>query len=123
MTTKQLMQLFPQGVIFSWYATSGSVPDGWAVCDGSNGTPDLRDRFQMGVSDFADVGRTLGSSTHSHNASGRTTFEVEGTRHGPEGADNFTGRPNWNHKHDFNIQTSSSSNIPPAMTMLFIMKL
>jgi microcystin-dependent protein len=35
--------LLPSGMIFAWYG--GVVPTGWIVCDGSNGTPDLRGRF------------------------------------------------------------------------------
>ncbi len=71
---------------------------------------------------MADVGKTDGSALHTHSVSGRTTYEVAGTTSGPEGADNFTGDPNWNHKHDFQAQTSRESNIPPCVTVLFIMK-
>ena len=35
--------LLPSGMIFAWYGEV--VPSGWIVCDGSNGTPDLRGRF------------------------------------------------------------------------------
>lgn len=35
-------------MIVYWYGTSASVPAGWHVCDGTNGTPDLRDQFVLG---------------------------------------------------------------------------
>lgn len=61
-STKDLMAAVPKGVIFPWYAKAGSVPSGWAICDGSNGTPDLRQRFLMGVSDMTDVGQRGGAN-------------------------------------------------------------
>ena len=36
----------PVGMIVMW--SGSSVPNGWALCDGTNGTPDLRNRFIMG---------------------------------------------------------------------------
>jgi microcystin-dependent protein len=38
--------LLPSGMIFAW--SGETVPTGWVVCDGSNGTPDLRGRFILG---------------------------------------------------------------------------
>src|ERR1700681_1208817 len=55
---------FPQGAIIAWNAKAGTIPAGWAVCNGSNGTPDLRNRFLMGVGSFADVGKMVGNSQH-----------------------------------------------------------
>jgi hypothetical protein len=39
--------IFP-GMVILWSGTAATVPEGWAICNGSNGTPDLRDRFVMG---------------------------------------------------------------------------
>ena len=39
----------PKGTILPWYGSSHSVPKGYALCDGQNGTPDLRGRFLVGV--------------------------------------------------------------------------
>ena len=33
-----------------WYGTIASIPTGWYLCNGSNGTPDLRDKFIVGAS-------------------------------------------------------------------------
>ncbi len=35
----------PQGGIIIWSGNSGNIPTGWVLCNGSNGTPDLRGRF------------------------------------------------------------------------------
>ena len=39
----------PKGTILPWYGNADSVPNGYAICDGRNGTPDLRGRFLVGV--------------------------------------------------------------------------
>lgn len=64
----------PVGGITLWWGTAAAVPKGWAICDGTNGTPDLRGRIPVGVSagdpDFGTVGQTGGSKTstaaHTH---------------------------------------------------------
>ena len=40
----------PQGGIIMWNGSASAVPAGWALCDGVNGTPDLRSRFIVGAS-------------------------------------------------------------------------
>ncbi|HAH20142.1 MAG TPA: hypothetical protein DCL49_04465 [Candidatus Omnitrophica bacterium] len=39
----------PAGVILMWSGTIVSIPSGWVLCDGNNGTPDLRDKFIVGA--------------------------------------------------------------------------
>ena len=39
----------PTGVIVMWSGSVASIPSGWTLCDGSNGTPDLRNRFIAGA--------------------------------------------------------------------------
>lgn len=46
----------PYGSIIMWHGTIASIPSGWAWCDGTNGTPDLRNRFIVAAS--ADGGST-----------------------------------------------------------------
>ena len=62
----------PSGTIVMWSGELSTIPSGWVLCDGSNGTPDLRDVFLYGWGTEA-VGVTGGSdnSEHSHlNGSG-----------------------------------------------------
>ena len=58
------IQPIPAGVIVMWSGSIGDIPDGWALCDGSDDTPDLTDKFIYG-SDGGDLGTTGGSSTYS----------------------------------------------------------
>lgn len=49
-----LKNLIPPGTIVAWSGTG--VPDGWALCDGTNGTPNLIDRFIKGGSSNGATG-------------------------------------------------------------------
>lgn len=50
---------FIAGMIIMWSGTIATIPTGWALCNGLNGTPDLRDRFIIGASqDSGGVART-----------------------------------------------------------------
>lgn len=39
----------PIGCIVMWGGSVATIPSGWRLCDGTNGTPDLRDRFVIGA--------------------------------------------------------------------------
>lgn len=54
------------GVICMWSGTLATIPAGWNLCDGGDGTPDLRDKFILGCPDGVDPGDTGGTSSHSH---------------------------------------------------------
>ena len=63
----------PAGGIFLWSGSIGSIPAGYVLCNGSNGTPDLRDRFVVGAGSTYAVDATGGSAdaivvTHTHVA-------------------------------------------------------
>lgn len=74
---------FPSGGIIMWSGSIASIPSGWALCDGTNGTPDLRNRFVVGAGSGYAVGATGGADTvtlstanlpaHSHTFSGTTS--------------------------------------------------
>ncbi len=44
----------PAGGIIMWSGTIASIPAGWGLCDGSNGTPDLTDKFIISVASSAE---------------------------------------------------------------------
>ena len=55
------LQVFVSGMIMLWSGSTSSVPSGWALCNGSNGTPDLRNRFVVGAGCTYAVNATGGS--------------------------------------------------------------
>jgi microcystin-dependent protein len=65
---------FIAGMIMLWSGSSASIPSGWLLCDGSNSTPDLRNRFVVGAGSTYAVGATGGTAdaivvSHTHTAS------------------------------------------------------
>lgn len=67
-TTEFVRNIVPAGVIVMWSGTIATIPSGWLLCNGSNGTPDLRNRFIIGAhSDDAGVAKTTitGSATQT----------------------------------------------------------
>jgi hypothetical protein len=68
----------PSGVITLWSGSVGSIPSGWLLCNGSSGTPDLRDRFIVGAGSTYAVAATGGSAnaivvSHNHTATSTVT--------------------------------------------------
>lgn len=68
------------GMVKMWFGAAIDVPTGWAICDGTSGTPDLRDRFVVGAGTTYALSATGGAAasapdvtgaggTHSHTGS------------------------------------------------------
>lgn len=62
-TQSQLNMPVPSGFIGMWSGSVGAIPSGWYLCNGANGTPDLRDKFVVGAGSTYAVGATGGSAT------------------------------------------------------------
>ncbi len=58
---------FVSGMIIMY--NSATAPSGWYLCDGNNGTPDLRDRFIVGAGNSYSQGATGGSNTATDTVS------------------------------------------------------
>jgi len=67
----------PIGTIVMWNNRGGaSIPTNWALCDGTNGTPDLRDKFIVGSGNAYAIGNVGGSSTAS-GSTNSTTLTID----------------------------------------------
>nr|DAL32973.1 MAG TPA_asm: Baseplate structural protein [Caudoviricetes sp.] len=53
----------PKGSIIPWYGALGNIPNGFALCNGANGTPDLRDKFIVGSGKAYALGDTGGADS------------------------------------------------------------
>jgi hypothetical protein len=64
------------GMIMYWNGTTLDIPACWRLCNGTLGTPDLRDRFMVGAGLTYVLGATGGSTTtsiaHAHSLSNHT---------------------------------------------------
>lgn len=86
-TNEEISRLaaLPPGSIIIW--TSKDIPNGWAICDGTNGTPDMRDKFIVGASNNRDINVIGGSATtaislegldHYHGVGHNTNLRTDG---------------------------------------------
>ena len=92
----------PVGGIIMWAGALGSLPGNWELCDGANGTPDLRNRFVLGAGGSYGVGSTGGAESlslgHDHESGGAAgTSSTETNNHG-HGVSSNTGAGS-NHTH------------------------
>lgn len=75
----KIAETLVSGIITMWSGSSASIPSGWYLCDGTNSTPDLRDKFVVGAGSTYAVGDTGGQNAitdvpaHTHNLSGNTS--------------------------------------------------
>jgi hypothetical protein len=98
-TPAALRALLPRGIILDWSGSAASVPAGWALCNGTNGTPDISDKFVIAAGSTYAVGATGGSADAvavSHNHSASSGF---GGTHDHTGSTNTTG----SHAHGFDL--------------------
>ena len=84
--------LFVTGMIMMY--TGSSAPSGWAICNGSNGTPDLRNRFIVGAGSAYSVDDTGGAASVT-----LTTAQLPAHSHTTP-----------NHNHSFSATTSSNTH-------------
>lgn len=95
------------GMIMMWSGSILSLPSGWLLCDGTNGTPDLRDRFVVGAGSSYLVGATGGSASVT-----LTEEQLPAHTHTFSGTTNTTGA--HNHTFEGNI---NSIDAPPYLPL------
>jgi len=131
---------FVSGMILMWSGSIASIPSGWFLCNGSNGTPDLRNRFVVGAGSTYSVSATGGSAdaivvshTHSITDPGHShQLDAEGIRNDTSvGADAWGegGGPGGFTKTNttgITVNSTGSSgtnaNLPPYYALAYIMK-
>jgi len=81
----------PAGLISMWSGSIGSIPSGWYLCDGSNGTPNLTDRFIIGAGSSYAVNGTGGVSSVTLTTSNMPAHTHAATVTDPSHAHSGTG--------------------------------
>jgi microcystin-dependent protein len=132
--------VFTAGMIIIWSGSLGSIPAGWVLCDGTNSTPDLRDRFIAGAGNSYAVGATGGSANaivvshnhtltdpgHSHlekfwSATGGTQATFGGATENPY-ATGQTGTSTTGITIASAGTSGTNANLPPYYALAYIMK-
>lgn len=138
--------LVPIGAIIIWSGSTGSIPSGFQLCNGTNGTPDLRDKFVAGAGSTYAVGASGGSATqpnhdthssagghdhadfvHTHTMGGAAIGVATGADEIVEGSQTSTGNPSTGvategaHTHD--SHSAHGTNLPPYYALAYIQRL
>ena len=135
--------ILPTGMILLWSGAIGSIPSGYYLCDGNNGTPDLRDRFLVGAGNTYSVNQTGGSAdaivvSHNHTATSVVTDPghfhsglVPFSTGGPGGAiEGITSGNTGTKTTGITVATTNTAagtsgtgaNLPPYFALCYIMK-
>jgi len=155
-TASQLVSLasgIPAGVIVMWSGSIASIPTGWALCNGTNGTPDLRNQFIIGASvDVSGQSQTgvTGANTKTGGSKDSIVVSHTHTINDPGHAHKIPTNINYYSGNGFtqgiylpryqsqNVDTSTSTtgitinsegssgtnaNLPPYFALAYIMKL
>ncbi len=116
----------PAGMIMMWSGSLASIPDGWALCNGSSGTPNLSDRFVYSVSNGENPGASGGMTTHNHLVNPPQVNSNGNSLTTPVGAGSGTVAARDIHDHVVDIPSFTSadgSSMPPYYKLAFVMKL
>ena len=118
----------PSGVVVLWSGAIANIPTGWALCDGTNGTPNLRNQFVVGAGGAYSPGDNGGSTHHGH------TVDIDKFDTGQRLGTSFVLTEMLNkgtdyyldHRHEVDppaTLTDNVSNLPPYYALAYIMKL
>jgi len=109
----------PAGIISIWSGAIINIPPGWSICDGTGGTPDLRDKFIAGAGSTYAVGAEGGNVNHNH------TFTGDGHTHQIGLGDDIAEAVGYNSVTQPNTEsgtTNNASSLPPYYALAYIMK-
>lgn len=107
------------GTIVLWSGSIATIPAGWVLCDGTHGTPDLRNRFIVGAGDTYAVGANGGFASHGH------TFTSDGHSHTILAGTDFAAGTLLSDQTSVDVDTGTTANSdgrPPFWALAFIMK-
>lgn len=90
----------PSGAIVWWSGASGTVPEGWHICNGNEGTPNLNDRFIVGAGGSYAVGASGGEDSVTLSTTTMATHKHTNPSTGSDGG----------HKHTLSSTTGDGAH-------------
>lgn len=133
-TNTNLQSAVPTGMVMMWSGAANAIPSGYVLCDGGNGTPDLRDRFVVGAGSSYSVNNTGGANTvtlttaqipsHTHTYSDLYVLQSALVPGIDIDFNATTWDPNGNRTGTTNAAGSGQSheNRPPYYALCYVMK-
>lgn len=107
------------GMIVIWSGAIVDIPAGFKLCDGNNGTPDLRDKFVVGAGTTYNPGDNGGNVDHSH------TLNCDTHRHNLIGGGKLGTGTAYEERTDNTVVTGTTdavNHLPPYYALAYIMK-
>lgn len=98
----------PTGAIFLWSGAANALPTGYVLCNGSNSTPNLQNRFVVGAGDSYAVDATGGANTITIATADLPSHTHSTGNHSHGVNDHAHSTPN--HSHGVNSHTHSTPN-------------
>jgi microcystin-dependent protein len=105
-----LATILPTGIVTMWSGAANAIPKGWLLCDGNNGTPNLRDKFVVGAGGAYSVGDTGGEASHVLSAN-----EIPVHNH----AVSLSSDGGHSHTYYFSNNYSTSGNNPSGVRLTY----
>lgn len=145
----EIPDAFSPGMIILWSGLTSTIPTGWVLCNGLNGTPNLTDKFIVGAGGSYGVnqtggykdaqllshnhtGTTGGAGSHSHTYTKQTgSVRIDnqaaiGAPYYAVGSETGNTSSVGNHTHSFTTSTNGVSgtnrNLPPYYALAYIMR-
>lgn len=78
-TTAFVHSVIPSGGIIMWSGTIATIPLGWLLCDGTNDTPDLRDKFIIGATADSSGAKTNVTGSYTQTGGSKDAINVSHT--------------------------------------------
>lgn len=113
------MPALDSGVIAMWFGSIASIPAGFVLCDGNNGTPNLKNKFIVGAGDTYSVDDTGGNLVHQHS------FTGDGHTHDIVAGSDIGAGANYSDRTGSTAVTGNTQNVnalPPYHSLCYIMK-
>lgn len=132
------------GLIAIWSGAVVSIPGGWQLCDGTNDTPDLRNRFIVGAGSTYSPGDTGGNNSvtptitvnattlsvsqipshdHTYNQAGGSQGTAVGSGAVATNSSTTTGARGGGQSHTHTATSSAVNTLPPYYALAYIMRL
>lgn len=131
-------EIYIPGMIMMWYGDTSEIPQGWVLCDGNNGTPDLRNRFIKGgtqaslnnpsnVSEDNKISLSLNNLPehfHKYSMASGEKVQIEPSSNNQNELINVINEIDYTTYSTTAVGSGESFNIEPrSYSLIFIMKI